>query len=52
MFHNAPTLFALTVIAAVALTTVALSVLWVIFAVTLVVTTLVAVSRSIPRKER
>lgn len=53
MFPTAPTLFIFTVIlAAVVISSVGLSVLWGIFAVTLVVTTVVAIDRSIPRKEK
>jgi hypothetical protein len=53
MFPNAPTLFVLTLIIAVAVvSTVGFSAVWAIFAVTLVVTTGVAIHRSIPRKER
>lgn len=53
MFPYAPTLFVLTPIAVVAIMlTVGLSLFWILFAVTLVATTLVAVNRSIPRKER
>ncbi|HMS61495.1 MAG TPA: hypothetical protein PKD63_04380 [Solirubrobacteraceae bacterium] len=49
----APTLFLVTVILAVAvISTTGFSVLWGIFAVTLGVTTIVAIHRSIPRKER
>ncbi len=53
MFPIAPTLFVLTVILAVAvISAVGLSVLWGIFAATLVVTSIVAIDRAIPRKER
>jgi hypothetical protein len=53
MFPNGPTLFVLTVIIAVSvISTVGFSLLWGLFAVTLVVTTAVAIYRSIPRKER
>lgn len=53
MFPTAPTLFIFTVIlAAVVIASVGVSVLWGIFAVTLVVTTVVAIDRSIPRKEK
>lgn len=53
MFPTAPTMFILTIILAVAvISTVGFSVVWTIFAVTLVVTTAVAIHRSIPRKER
>jgi hypothetical protein len=53
MFPNAPTLFGATLIVAIgAVFTFGISVLWGIFAVTLVVTTLVAMHRSIPRSER
>lgn len=49
----APTIFLITVILAVAVvSSVGFSAIWVIFAVTLVVTTIVAIHRSIPRKER
>lgn len=52
MFPTAPTLFGGTVVVAVGLiSTVGISLLWAIFAVTLVVTTLVAIHRSIPRNE-
>jgi hypothetical protein len=47
------TVFLVTVvIAAAVISSVGFSVVWGIFAVTLVVTTLVAIRRSIPRKER
>lgn len=53
MFPTAPTLFGFTVILAVAIiSTVGLSVLWGIFAATLAVTSIVAIDRAIPRKER
>ena len=53
MFPNAPTLFILTVLLGVAVvSTVGFSAVWAVFAVTLVVTTAVAIHRSIPRKER
>lgn len=53
MFPTAPTLFAFTVILAVAIiSTVGLSMLWGIFAATLAVTSIVAIDRAIPRKER
>lgn len=53
MFPNAPTLFGATLILAIgAVFTLGISVLWGIFAVTLVMTTLVAINRSIPRAER
>jgi hypothetical protein len=53
MYPNAPTLFIITVILAVSvISTVGWSVVWGIFAVTLVVTTAVAIHRSIPRRER
>ncbi len=53
MFPTAPTLFLATVVLAASIVaTVGISVLWGIFAVTLVVTTAVAIHRSIPRKER
>lgn len=49
----APTMFLITVILAVAVvSTVGFSAVWAVFAVTLVVTTAVAIHRSIPRKER
>lgn len=52
MYPNAPAMFILTVILAVALiSTIGFSVVWSIFALTLVVTTIVAIHRSIPRKE-
>ena len=51
---NAPTLFISTVLVAAGaiLSTVGFSFIWIVFAVTLVVTTAVAIHRSIPRKER
>lgn len=53
MFPTAPTIFVLTVILAVAvIAEVGFSVLWGIFALTLVATTAVAIHRSIPRKEK
>ena len=53
MFPTGPTLFAVTLVLAVAvISTVGLSAFWDVFAVTLIVTTLVAIHRSIPRKER
>lgn len=53
MFPTAPSLFVLTLVIAAAVTaTVGFSWLWTVFAITLVVTTIVAVIRSIPRKER
>ena len=53
MFPNAPTLFVLTLILAISvISTVGFSAVWAIFAVTLFVTTAVAIHRSIPRKER
>jgi hypothetical protein len=53
MFPTAPTVVIFTVILAVALfSTVGFSLVWGIFALTLVVTTVVAIHRSIPRKER
>jgi hypothetical protein len=53
MFPTAPTTLVVTSLIAVAvMTTVGLSVLWAIFALTLVVTTAVAIHRSIPRKEK
>lgn len=53
MFPTAPTLFMFTAILAFAvISTVGFSVVWTIFAATLAVTTLVAIHRSIPRKER
>ena len=52
MFPNAPTLFVLTIIiGAVVVSTVGFSAVWAVFAGTLVVTTIVAIHRSIPRKE-
>lgn len=52
MFPNAPTLFLLTVaIGAVVVSTVGFSAVWAVFALTLVVTTVVAIHRSIPRSE-
>jgi hypothetical protein len=53
MFHTAPSLLVVSVIAGVGLMFVSdLTVFWVVFAVTLIATTLVAIKRSIPRKER
>jgi hypothetical protein len=53
MFPNAPTVFALTLILMIAVvSTVGFSAVWGIFAATLIVTTVVAIHRSIPRKER
>ena len=53
MYPNAPTLFAFTIILAVAaISTIGFSAVWGIFAVTLFVTTAVAIHRSIPRAER
>jgi hypothetical protein len=53
MFPSAPTAFAVTLMLAIAvISTVGLSVLWAIFALTLLVTTGVAIHRSIPRKEK
>lgn len=53
MFPTAPTLFGATLIVAIGVVvTLGISVLWGVFAVTLVVTTLVAIHRSIPRSER
>jgi hypothetical protein len=52
MYPNAPTLFILTVIiGAAVVSTVGFSAVWAVFAVTLVVTTFVAIHRSIPRAE-
>ncbi len=53
MFPTAPTYFALSLIVVVAvIANVGLSALWVVLGVTLAVTTVVAIVRSIPRKER
>ena len=53
MFPTGPALFTVTLMLAVAvISTVGLSPFWDVFAVTLIVTTLVAIHRSIPRKER
>lgn len=54
MIPNGPTTFISTVIVALGavISTVGFSFVWTIFAVTLVVTTAVAIHRSIPRKER
>ena len=53
MFHTAPSLLVVSVIAVVGLMfTVGMTVFWAIFAVTLVATTIVAIKRSIPRRER
>jgi len=53
MFPIAPTLFVLTLILAVAvISTVGMSVVWGVFAGTLIITTAVAIHRSIPRKEK
>ena len=51
---NGPTTFISTVIVALGavISTVGFSFVWTIFAITLVVTTAVAIHRSIPRKER
>lgn len=53
MFPSAPTAAGLTVVLGVALlSTIGFSLVWAIFALTLAVTTAVAIHRSIPRKER
>ena len=53
MFPTAPTLFVVTLILAVSVVAnVGLSPVWGVFALTLVVTTMVAIHRSIPRKEK
>lgn len=53
MYPNAPTLFVLTLILMIAaISTAGFSAVWAIFAVTLAVTTAVAIHRSIPRRER
>ncbi len=53
MFPTAPTMFLLTLIIAVAvISTVGFSIVWAVFALTLAVTTAVAIHRSIPRKEK
>jgi hypothetical protein len=53
MFPTAPSVFiVVTILAGVVISTFGMSVLWGIFAATLVVTTGVAIHRSIPRKER
>ncbi len=53
MFPNAPSLLVISVIAVVGLMfTVGMTVFWVIFAVTLFATAIVAIKRSIPRRER
>lgn len=53
MFPTVHSLVGLTLILAVALfSTIGFSLVWGIFALTLVVTTAVAIHRSIPRKER
>ncbi len=53
MFPNAPSLALLTVILAVSvIATFGFTVVWAIFALTLVLTTAVAIHRSIPRRER
>jgi hypothetical protein len=53
MFPNAPTLFLLTAAMVVAvISSVGFTVIWTVFAATLAVTTVVAIHRSIPRKER
>lgn len=51
---NAPTLFISTVMVAAGgiFATVGFSFIWIVFAVTLIVTSAVAIHRSIPRKER
>jgi len=53
MFPTVPSLAGFIVILAAALfSTIGFSLVWGIFALTLVVTTAVAIHRSIPRKER
>lgn len=53
MFPTAPTIFIIIdILAAVVIATVGLSALMDLFAATLVVTTAVAIHRSIPRKEK
>ena len=53
MYPNAPTLFAFTIILAIAaISTTGFTAVWGIFAATLIVTTTVAIHRSIPRAER
>lgn len=53
MFHSAPSLLVVSVIAVAGLmVTAGMTVFWVIFAVTLFATTAVAIKRSIPRRER
>jgi hypothetical protein len=52
MYPNAPTLFVLTVIiGAAVVSTVGFSAVWAVFALTLVATTIVAIHRSILRRE-
>ncbi|WP_187369115.1 hypothetical protein [Baekduia soli] len=53
MFPTAPTLSIVTVIIAIGvISTIGFSWIWIAFAVTLIVTTAIAIHRSIPRKER
>jgi hypothetical protein len=53
MFPTAPSLFlVINIVAGIAIATLGVSLLMSVFAVTLVVTTGVAIHRSIPRKER
>jgi hypothetical protein len=53
MFPTAPTLMIVTLIIAITvISTVGLSVVWDIFAITLIFTAIVAIHRSIPRRER
>lgn len=54
MIPSAPTLFISTVMVAAGamFATVGFSFIWIVFAVTLIVTSAVAIHRSIPRKER
>lgn len=53
MYPNAASFLVIALILMIAvISTVGFSILWGIFAVTLAVTTVVAVHRSIPRKER
>ena len=53
MFTTSPTFFLATIAIVVAIMfTVGMNVLWGLFALTLIVTTVVAIWRTIPRRER
>ncbi|HEX6025663.1 MAG TPA: hypothetical protein VFZ00_26965 [Solirubrobacter sp.] len=53
MFTTSPTFFLATIAIVVAIMfTVGMNVLWALFALTLIVTTSVAIWRTIPRRER